>query len=107
MRHRPAAWAGLSDEQAHLPESRWRAAPAPAASSIAPTGSNAGPHRRGRPARALLPDRVAAAFPDLAPAAGPPPLLREAWLVGHPEEAGAPHIRAGADWLAGLFAASA
>ena len=102
-------WAGLSDEQAHLPESRWTARRA---------GARGVEHRANRfetlariaaagLARALLPDRVAAAFPDLAPAAGPPPLLREAWLVGHPEEAGAPHIRAGADWLAGLFAASA
>jgi DNA-binding transcriptional LysR family regulator len=98
-------WAALSDEQAHLPESRW---------TLRHAGPRGVEHRANRfetlariasagLARALLPDLIAPAFPALAPAPGPAPLRREAWLVGHPEEADAPHVRAGAAWVAGLF----
>ncbi|WP_374446877.1 LysR substrate-binding domain-containing protein [Stella sp.] len=99
-------WAALSDDQAHLPESRWTARHA---------GGRGVEHRASRfetlariaaagLAQALLPDLVARSFPELVPAAGPPSLTREAWLVGHPEDADVPHVRAGIDWLCGLFA---
>ncbi|BBK29835.1 LysR family transcriptional regulator [Stella humosa] len=98
-------WAALSDEQAHLPESRWtaRAAGAQGIEHRANRFEALARMAEGGLVRVLLPDLLARAFPALVRVGEPVELEREAWLVGHPEDAGAPHVRAGVDWLAGLF----
>lgn len=98
-------WAALSDEQAHLPESRWTARAA---------GERGVEHRANRfealarmaaagLVRVLLPELLARHFPELERAGEPAAVQREAWLVGHPEDADTPHVQAGVAWLAGLF----
>ncbi len=102
-------WAALSDEQAHLPETRW---------TVRAAGDRGLELRTNRfealarlaaqgLVRALLPTQVARSFPELRRVGEPTVLVRDVWLVGHPEDADTPHIQAGVAWLAGLFAPAA
>lgn len=101
-------WAALSDEHAHLPETRW---------TMREAGDRGVELRTNRfealarmashgLVRALLPACVARSFPNLEQVGEPDVLAREVWLIGHPEDAEIPHIQAGVGWLAGLFAAT-
>ncbi|MCC7273041.1 MAG: LysR family transcriptional regulator, partial [Alphaproteobacteria bacterium] len=99
-------WAGLDHQSAHLPEARWTARAA---------GRRGVEHKASRfealarmaaagAVRALLPHLVGDDTAGLIRVGRPAVLAREAWLIGHPGDAAAPHVRAAREWIAAAFA---